>query len=358
MRRQGFPAMLLLAFLGTLAAACSGPSSTAPARPEPAATPASAGPASRQADPPAGRPAEPTAALVKLTVPYTPIAGAMAPLWIGIDERLFEKHGLEVTGEFVGGSAPILQAILSGQYPIGLVGGGAPALSRLGGSDITIIGTHGKSFSIGAWAKPEIRAISDLKGRTIAVTRFSSASHFAAIAMLASAGLAPEDVAFLQSGGVSESLAMLLSGQVDAAMISPPASLEAERAGYPRLAALWELGDYGLFPEEAIVVREQWVQEPANRDLTLRFLRAFDEAMALARTDAEATKRALAKYTQVEDPALLQGTFEFYQQFFPPTLRVDERTVANMLRTLDQPGAKDADPRQFFDNSLVDAISR
>ena len=41
---------------------------------------------------------------VKVTVPYTPVGGPMAPLWIGVEEHLFEKQGLEVTAQFVGGT--------------------------------------------------------------------------------------------------------------------------------------------------------------------------------------------------------------------------------------------------------------
>jgi ABC-type nitrate/sulfonate/bicarbonate transport system substrate-binding protein len=141
-------------------------------------------------------------------------------------------------------------------------------------------------------------------------------------------------------------------------MMGPPQNLEAEKAGFHRLAALWDLGDYGRFPEEAIIVRESWLREPGHRDIALRFLRAFDEGFTLAKTDAAVTKNVLREYTRTDDEAVLQATFEFYSRFFPESLRVDERSVANMLRTLDQPGASEADPRQFFDNSLVDEISR
>ena len=83
-------------------------------------------------------------------------------------------------------------------------------------------------------------------------------------------------------------------------------------------------------------------------------MRAMSEGLLLARTDATVGKRALGKYTRVNDEAVLQGTFDFYKPYWSTTLRIEERAIANALRFLEHPKAKDADPKQFYDNSLVD----
>jgi ABC-type nitrate/sulfonate/bicarbonate transport system substrate-binding protein len=100
-------------------------------------------------------------------------------------------------------------------------------------------------------------------------------------------------------------------------------------------------------------VREAWVREPRNHDLTLRFLRGLDEGRALAKSDPAVSKAALRKYAKVDDEAVLQETVEFYRDYFPDNLEVPERSITSMLRLLDQPGAATADPKQFYDNSLV-----
>lgn len=341
---------LLTAGVALLLAACGGGTGSAPA------PRAAEGPAASAAPTAAAPAASPTAAPAALTVAYTPASGPMVPLWIGVEEGLFAQQGLVVTAEFVGGSSPIVQAMLSGQYPLAVLGGGAPALNRLEGGDLLMIAAPGSAFSIDAWAKPAITQVADLRGKVVGVTRYGSSTHFAALAMLASAGLQPNDVVLLQTGGVSESLAALLSGQADTVMLAPPQNLEAQRAGYHQLAALAKLGDYGLFPEVVVAVRESWLQQPANRALAARFLRGYAAAMQLAKTDAAATTRALRKYLKLDDEAILQATYEYYRTYFPDSLRVPERSVANMLQTLDHPAARAADPRQFFDNSLVDEL--
>ena len=78
----------------------------------------------------------------------------------------------------------------------------------------------------------------------------------------------------------------------------------------------------------------------------------------MARTDAAITKRVLRKYTRVDDDAVLQTTFEYYKKYFGETLKVNERSYANLLQLLEHPKAKDADPKRFFDNSLLEQILR
>jgi ABC-type nitrate/sulfonate/bicarbonate transport system substrate-binding protein len=108
--------------------------------------------------------------LHKLTVGYTPISGAAIPFFIGVEEKIFQKYGFEVAPVFMGGSPLINSAILAGEFPIGYTGGGAVISSRLGGSDLIVIGSPLPVLTIDGWAKPEIKSVSDLKGKRIGVT--------------------------------------------------------------------------------------------------------------------------------------------------------------------------------------------
>ena len=71
--------------------------------------------------------------LQKLTVGYTPVSGAALPFFITIEEKLFQKHGLEISPVFMGGSPLINSAILAGEFPIGYTGGGAVLPSGVDG---------------------------------------------------------------------------------------------------------------------------------------------------------------------------------------------------------------------------------
>jgi NitT/TauT family transport system substrate-binding protein len=290
---------------------------------------------------------------LKLTVGYTPIAGASLPFFIAVEEKSFQKYGMEVTPIFMGGSPLINSAILSGEFPIGYTGGGALMSSRLAGSDLIAIASPLPVLTIDGWARPEIKSLKDLKGKRIGVTRFGASSYFAGLSMLEAGGLKPSDVVFIQNGGVGESLAALLGGRVDVCMIGYPFGLRAKKEGFHLLFRPSET-EYGLFPTAVIAARESWLKDAKNRKVAVDFLRALNEGQRLARDNAEASKKALRKFTRVDDDAELQGSFEFYRSAFAANFRTTDKLMANALKFVDHPKAKQADVRQFYDNSLVD----
>ncbi len=291
--------------------------------------------------------------LQRLTVGYTPIAGAALPFFIAVEEKIFQKYGFEVSPIFMGGSPLINSAILVGEFPIGYTGGGAVISSRLGGSDLIAIASPLPVLTIDGWSKPEIKSISDLKGKRIGVTRFGASSYFAGLSMLESGGVKPSEVVFIQNGGVGESLAALLGGRVDVCMIGYPFGLRAQKEGFHLLFRPSDT-EYGLFPTAVIAARESWLKDAKNRKVAIDFLRALNEGQRLARENSEVSKKALRKYTRVDDDADLQGSFDFYKGAFSSTLRTAEKTMANALKFIDHPKAKQADVKQFYDNSLVE----
>jgi NitT/TauT family transport system substrate-binding protein len=295
--------------------------------------------------------------LQKLTVGYTPISGAAIPFFIAVEEKIFQKYGYEVSPVFMGGSPLINSAILAGEFPIGYSGGGAVISSRLGGSDLVAIASPLPVLTIDGWSKPEIKSIGDLKGKRVGVTRFGASSYFSALSMLEAGGVKTSEVTFIQNGGVGESLAALMGGRVDVCMIGYPFGLNAKNAGFNLLFRPSQT-EYGLFPTAVIAARESWLKEAKGRKVAVDFLRALQEGQLLARENATATKKALKKFTRVDDDASLQGSYEFYKDAFPPTLRVIEKAMANALKFVDHPKAKGSDVRQSFDNSFVDEAMR
>jgi ABC-type nitrate/sulfonate/bicarbonate transport system substrate-binding protein len=293
----------------------------------------------------------------KLTVGYTPIAAGSLPLFIAVEERIFQKYGYEVSAVFMGGSPLINSAILAGEFPIGYTGGGAVIASRLSGSDLIAIASPLPVLTIDAWSRPEIKSISDLKGKRIGVTRIGASTYFSALSMLDSAGVKANEVAFIQNGGIGESFAALRNGLVDASMLGYPFALYAKNAGFNPLFQPSQ-SEYGLFPNEVVTARESWLKDARNRKIAVDFLRALNEGQQLARGNAMIAKRALRRFTRVDDDASLQGSFEYYRVAFASSLKVSEKVMANALKFIDHPKAKQFDVRESFDNSFIDEAMR
>jgi len=291
--------------------------------------------------------------LIKLTVGYTPITAATLPFFIALEEKLFQKHGVEVVPVFFGGTPLIVSAMMAGEFPIGLTGGAGIISSQLVGGDLTVIGSWLQVLTIDGMAKPEIKSINDLKGKKVAVSRIGASTYFAALSMLDSRGMKPTDVVFIQAGGNAESFAALANGAVDAAMIGYPFSLKAKQAGFQILFRPTDT-EYGLYPNATAAARESWLKEPRNRKIAVSFLRAMGEGLHLAKTDAGTSKKALRRYIRVQDEPTLQSTLEYLQPYFAATLQTSEKAMANAIKFLDHPKAKQLDPKQTFNNRYVD----
>src|ERR1043166_991635 len=201
----------------------------------------------------------------KLSVGYTPIGAGSLPLFVTVEERTFQKYGYEVFPVFMGGSPLINSAILAGEFPIGYTGGGAVIASHVSGSDLIAIASPLPVLTVDGWSRPEIKSVSDVRGKRIGVTRFGSSTYFAALSMLESAGIKPNEVVFIQNGGLGESFAALQGGRVDVTMIGYPFSLYARNAGFHLLFRPSQ-SEYGLFPNEVVAARESWLKDARNRD--------------------------------------------------------------------------------------------
>ncbi len=291
--------------------------------------------------------------LIKLTVGYTPITAATLPFFIAIEEKLFQKQGLEIAPVFFGGTPLIVSAMMAGEFPIGLTGGGGIISSRLSGGDLTVIGSYLQVLTINGMAKPEIKSINDLKGKRVAVSRIGASTYFAAVAMLDSREMKPPDVLFIQAGGNAQSFAALTTGAVDAAMLGYPFSLKAKQAGFQTLFQPAD-SQYGLYPNAVVAARESWLKDPYNHEVAVSFLRAMGEGLHLVKTDAAVSKKALRRYLRVQDETTLQATLEYIQPYFPESLLTLEKAMANGIKFLDNPRAKTLDPKQTFTNRYVD----
>jgi ABC-type nitrate/sulfonate/bicarbonate transport system substrate-binding protein len=225
--------------------------------------------------------------------------------------------------------------------------------SHLSGSDLIAIASPLPVLTIDGWSRPEIKSIGDVRGKRVGVTRFGASSYFSALSMLEAGGVKPNEVTFIQNGGVGESFAALQGGRVDVCMIGYPFGLNAKNAGFNLLFRPSQT-DYGLFPTAVLGARESWLKDPRNHKLTIDFLRVMAEAQQFARDNAAVSKRALKKFTRVDDEALLQGSFEYYREAFPRSIRVNEKAMSNALKFVEHPKAKQFDVRQSFDNTFVD----
>ena len=144
--------------------------------------------------------------------------------------------------------------------------------------------------------KKEIRSIKELKGKRIAIGSFGATADLALRTVMTEEGLDfDRDLVRLQMGGNSARYTSLVTGTVDATVLSPPFNLQAEKAGFKDL--LW-LGERLELPLAGLGVREETIQQ--NPKQILGMIRAVFRAMAFAKAHPEETMRMLVSWAKVD----------------------------------------------------------
>jgi NitT/TauT family transport system substrate-binding protein len=325
----------LLACGAGIAPAAGGTSASAPA---PAAAAGDASPAAP--------------ALVPMRFGLNTPTANITPAWVAKDEGYFAKYGIDAELVPIPGGERIVTALVSGEIPITALASTALLTASLGGADLVFLGSWANQLRYGLYARPEIASVRDLRGRQVATTGRGGINRRAMELALERTGLDPErDVTIIAVGQSTDSLTALLTGAVAATMLTPPGSFRAEDEGMRMLVDTSEYQYLTIL--SGIAASRGWVAQ--NEDLARRTLQALAEAIAFARQQKEATKAIIGKYSQMDDAALLERTYNAALPTWEPRLAAPPEALRGDLDALavDLPAARDARPEQFIDNRFV-----
>ena len=144
--------------------------------------------------------------------------------------------------------------------------------------------------------KRDVRIVRDLKGKRIAIGSFGAAADLALRIVAKQDGLDPDrDLIRLQMGGAAARYASLISGSVDATILTLPYNLQAEKAGYKDL--LW-FGERMELPLAGLTARDDTIQR--NSKQVFSVVRAVFRAMAFAATNREETIQILINWLKLD----------------------------------------------------------
>ena len=149
--------------------------------------------------------------------------------WMAQESGLFKKYNLDFNLVFISSSSIVTAALLGGDAEMTLTGGIGNVIAYVRGStDIAFIGGVKNVMTQSLVAGGALKRPEDLKGKRIAVSRIGGNTHYFTIQALRRHGLEPNrDFSFMQSGGDPESLAALMTGNVEAAALTPPSDAKA-----------------------------------------------------------------------------------------------------------------------------------
>jgi len=293
----------------------------------------------------------------RITVCYSSIAATSITTWVPHEAGIYKKYGLDVRIVYVAG-AQAITTLLSGDAHIVQGSGAAAALSRLSGSDATVIGTTINVIPMSLVTTPDIATAQDLKGKTFGVSRFGSLTDLGLKKAVAELGLDPnKDIKMIQAGGVPEILLFMQQGVIKGGLISSPTLEKAKELGYKEFMNLSEVKF--RYPGTALVTTDSFIR---SRPKTVnRFLKATLEGIKYAKTNPDFTVRILGKYTRTTDTKLLASAFKSYILGYirdiPTVTHAEMVAVMEDIATRN-PKAKGADARQFYDPAPLDQLAK
>lgn len=289
-----------------------------------------------------------------LTISYTQASGAFTPLWVAQEAGLFKKYGLDVTLKLLN-SQVAAQALIAGEAEVVSVG---PEFvnARLQGVPVKYIGGTLQQFIFQLWGAKGLNSLAELKGKTIAVTTPRTSTEIATREALKKTGvISDKDVSFLYVQTVPAILTAVMTGKTSAGTLSAPNTLKARDAGLSLLIDIAQTNVPGL--HLAYGTSEKVIKSYPNS--LYAFVKAVAEATVLSRQNPAVAKKAIAKYTDTDDPKMIDGTYEQFAPYWDAALAVRSEPIHGQLMYLDEkefPRAKDARPADFIDNSFADNL--
>lgn len=290
---------------------------------------------------------------------YWGISTLSPTLWIPYlakEAKIFEKNGLDVEPVLLRGSGQTSQAMVSGSLFASSVALPAVMLADLNGADLVNvahgIGVQGSKLM----ARPEIRTVADIKNKKIGISSLGSAGDLLFGYVLRKYGIdTNREVVWLAVGNTGERLQALLTGRVDAADLTYPADVQAERKGF---RVLLDARKEIVYPTASVVTRRKTIRE--DRETVMRVVRSYVEGIAFLKKNKEFSKKVLAKYFRTNDPEYLEGAYTIFKDDFiaapyPITKGLDAIYEIAAFR---RPEVRRYKPEVFVDTSFVAELEK
>ncbi|HEY4360815.1 MAG TPA: ABC transporter substrate-binding protein [Bryobacteraceae bacterium] len=294
----------------------------------------------------------------KITINYATRTGTTWPFYIAKEGGYYTKYGLDVNLAFAVHPAGVAM-VVSGEaamtnYPLEQA---MPASSKDG--SLVMMGSPYRKSLFALMAKSTFGSTRELKGRSIGVSQIGDAPYNYAVGLLGKAGLTPKDVEWVPIGtDVNGRAAALVSGRVDATMLTAPVYFKLEQQGFKNLGNISDYDD--IYAPTVYLFKKSLVA--SNPKLPEILMKAQAEAIKRFYDDKNFAIQAYLKYNPNDNRVDLERVYDHYAKtntyervpYLPAAAvryivehPVDARSGAEM---------KAFDFRKVIDNTLVDRL--
>jgi ABC-type nitrate/sulfonate/bicarbonate transport system substrate-binding protein len=262
---------------------------------------------------------------------------------VGVDQGIFQKHGLDLKILNFEGGSRIIQALTAGSLDLA-VGAGTQMSFVVKGAPMKAVcedTTTLPYFSVGLpWDSP-IHSLDELKGKKIGVSTPGSLTDFVAQELDRTKGWGPDGVTrVMVGGGITASTAAFRSHQIDAYIGGTTSFLaEAEKQAGRVLAPVSDF--VGNMASGTIFASDHLIE--TNPDALRAFLQAWIETTNFILTDKEGTVKSWTKITGFS-PKIMSEEYDIVKGMFNASCRFDPESLSNLKRSFIALNLLDAEP--------------
>ncbi|MGY1620614.1 ABC transporter substrate-binding protein [Geodermatophilus sp. SYSU D00965] len=260
----------------------------------------------------------------------------VAPLYLGIQQGIFEQHDLEVEPFLAQGGAAIVPAVVNGEAQFGFsnitsllqaTGRGVPLALVAPGPGAT--GNAEDDFAaVVVPADSPIQSSADLAGKRVAINSINNISDTVVRESVRQAGGDPSSIQFVEIP-FPDMPAAVSTGQVDAAFAVEPSATVGESQGLRRVSAPYTETDDDL-TVAGYFTSDQYAAE--NPEVVQQFADAMVEAQEYAQANPDQVREVLGTYTQISPEIAQQLTLPTYQS------EINQESVEKLLQLGEQDG--------------------
>jgi NitT/TauT family transport system substrate-binding protein len=248
---------------------------------------------------------------------------------LAADERgIFKKNGTAAEWFPSNSGTDMQRALAANAINIGSSSAGADIPSMGRGVPVVILASLQPTDEFAVWvsAKGRLQKVEDLKGAKLGVSRFGGLEH--AYGQLVAKQLKlDKDIQFISTGGMAESLAVLVTGGIDGVVLTPGAMMELKLKGVVR-----ELANIDQFRPKpwagyTIVARRDYVQK--EPDTVRRIVRSILEANRFIMSK-EGKPWAVAKIREIGGVSAEAAEFVYGTLHLSPDGKIERQAIANL----------------------------
>jgi NitT/TauT family transport system substrate-binding protein len=260
------------------------------------------------------------------------------PIHIGLKKGYYAAENLKLDLIFIQSSGAVLQQLAAGSLDTVLSAGLTDPINAIDkGAPISIVRLEMQLAPYAINAKAQYKKFEELKGKIIMVDGPKGITRMYLERMLNAHNMKGSDVDFVYSGATAARFSALQTGAVDATILLPPFSFQAEAGGFSNLGLIADF--VKDLPFTGAAVNKNWAAK--NPDVMRRFLGVHNKSVAffLDKNNRQEAIDIMVEASKLK-PEVIAQTFDFLHSrpFIEGSGRVSRGKVGALLAALKAQG--------------------